>query len=228
MNLWSLTAQLIALAVILQSFESLFIPEWDWSIQAAEFPRVLHPLVRNSRLWLYLRLAAAIATLLHPHFAWAALMTFATWILALRWRGTFNGGSDAMTMILLLSLSVGLAHPAWIPAALAYIAIQTLLSYFAAGLAKLRSPQWRRGQALGLFMKRPARREDLFISWVVILFECLFPLVLFSPALSLVFMGIGVVFHLAIARLLGLNRFFFAWLAAYPAVYWASLHFLSR
>jgi hypothetical protein len=61
----------------------------------------------------------------------------------------------------------------------------------------------------------------------VILFECGFPLALLRPELSLVFLGGGLLFHLLIAYQLQLNRFFWAWLATYPAVYWASLHFAT-
>jgi len=58
----------------------------------------------------------------------------------------------------------------------------------------------------------------------VIGFELSAALVLFAPDTAVVtWLVIAATFHLVNAWVFGLNRFFFAWLAAYPSVvYWAT------
>lgn len=58
-----------------------------------------------------------------------------------------------------------------------------------------------------------------FASWTIILFEVTFPAAILNAHLSLVYMASGLAFHAGNAYVFGLNRFFFAWLAAYPAIY---------
>jgi hypothetical protein len=53
----------------------------------------------------------------------------------------------------------------------------------------------------------------------VIVFECLAPLLVFTgPAGCLLFLSMGVLFHVGIAALQGLNLFVFAFVATYPAL----------
>jgi hypothetical protein len=121
--------------------------------------------------------------------------------------------------------------------ALGWIAIQTLLSYVMAGLVKVRAPAWRHGEALSAFLSSPRYAAPLasrrlassksvmrFASLGVIGFELSAGLVLFVPEpVVLGWLGLAATFHLVNAWVFGLNRFFFAWLAAYPAVvYWAA------
>ena len=60
------------------------------------------------------------------------------------------------------------------------------------------------------------------LAWSVIGFECLFPLAWFDPRLCLLLMAAGAGFHLLNSYVFGLNRFLFAWLAAYPALWFCS------
>jgi len=60
----------------------------------------------------------------------------------------------------------------------------------------------------------------LAASWAVMLFELLFPLALLHPAALVAALAGAALFHLANALLFGLNRFFWVWLAAYPALLW--------
>ena len=74
-----------------------------------------------------------------------------------------------------------------------FISLQLTLSYFCAGIAKLYSTTWRDGTALikifstsfygnksvYLFLKNNIQINKV-LAWVTILFECLFPFVLFS------------------------------------------------
>ena len=166
-----------------------------------------------------------------------------------RFRGTYNGGSDAMALVVVLGLLVARLGPPgshddlafgspWQRAGLGYIAAQLVLSYFLAGLAKLREPRWRRGQALPRLLRAhqyavPAALQRalaspvraLPASWLVMLFECCFPAALWlGPEGCAAVLTCGMTFHLLNAAALGLNRFFWAWLAAYPALlFWSGI-----
>lgn len=154
------------------------------------------------------------------------------------YRGPFNGGSDAMTHILLLTLSVGVlfsTQSVLFRAALLYLGLQTILSYFVAGVVKLRSPAWWKGLSLKFILVNspypiPSRVKKLFVegpwsvifSWGILIFEVAFPTVLLSFPAALVFLSVAFFFHLANAFVLGLNRFFWAWIAAFPAIFYLS------
>jgi hypothetical protein len=181
-----------------------------------------------------------------------------TFLCCLRWRGTFNGGSDYMTMVILLSLAL-----AWVfrnfeaatSVALGYIAIQVLLSYFVAGVVKLKEPEWRDGRALSVFLtafipegdvplgQRPGLQSMSWffslvqqlsalrglcavLGWGILIFELSAPSLLLAsdrPQVVAVWLMGAAVFHFMNALVLGLNRFFWAWIAGYPAVFWLIL-----
>jgi hypothetical protein len=42
------------------------------------------------------------------------------------------------------------------------------------------------------------------------------------PPLCLVILGLAAIFHIGIARILGLNLFFWSFVATFPATYWVS------
>jgi hypothetical protein len=254
--LW--TAHLTALSVALQALELLQVRNsfaddgvFAWSElrrDYAQSPRLLQRaldgLLSASSftllLLIQLLLAVVLPWLVHP--LWPALL-FATVLLAsVRFRGSYNGGSDAMTLVVLLGLSVARcqdaspAAPPWGALGLAYIAAQLVLSYWVAGLAKLRHASWRDGRALtSLVQVRqyvvPALLTRLLrapsvarpMSWALIAFECAFPVTLMLGSRSAALMlALGAAFHLAIALGLGLNRFLWAWLSAYPALWFWS------
>jgi hypothetical protein len=211
---------LISFAVILQSIEFFWIPAWRWQTLAPDFPKVLAPVLRSHQLLNVLRLVAAILAMYSPIPAALALMVVTTWLINVRWRGTFNGGSDFMTFHILLAWFIASVAPGFEKACLLYIAIQVILSYFVAGIAKLRNPEWRSGHALETFLNRvdimPPKNVCFILSWVLMVFEVLFPLALKMP---LPFVVMAIFFHLTNVYVFGLNRFFFAWLAGYPALF---------
>lgn len=152
-----------------------------------------------------------------------------------RYQGPYNGGSDRMGLLTLYCLS--LAH--WLPdhflqeAALGYLALQLILSYFVSGLVKVTNPQWRSGQALedvfrfsvypvSEHFRHLADRPRLIFgaSWAVMIFEVLFPISVFHNAALVLALCFAAVFHMANAFLFGLNRFVWAWIAAYPSLLW--------
>jgi hypothetical protein len=246
--------RLVAVAVLLQTIEYFQIRRvasrsgiWSWPVLREafkEFPqavrRVLDVLLDYPGFMALLgvRFACAVLTFAYPQPVFSLGLFLTTVLICLRWRGTFNGGSDYMTLIVLGGLCVGTffgQYPAVAAGALWYVGLQVCLSYFVAGLVKLRAGNWRSGRALSGFLSssnyavpglvRYALSQPLLaagVSWGVILFECSFPLVLLSPHLCAAYIGLALAFHLAIAYLFGLNRFLFAWGAAYPALYYCS------
>lgn len=52
------------------------------------------------------------------------------------------------------------------------------------------------------------------------LFELAFPLALATRPTLVAALALAALFHLANACLFGLNRFFWTWLAVYPALIW--------
>ena len=144
-----------------------------------------------------------------------------------------------MTLLILLAVSLALlfpSKPVLQKACLFLIAVQVTLSYFVAGVVKAKERDWRSGRALALLLTQtpyavPARvqkwvenpRVAFAGAWLILLFELSFPLALLDIRLCWIYLGLGLVFHLMNVWVLGLNRFFWAWLAGYPAVVYLSL-----
>ncbi|MGC3983181.1 MAG: HTTM domain-containing protein [Steroidobacteraceae bacterium] len=186
--------------------------------------------------WLFVpRLLLAALLILQIQTQWVipALLLLGL-IMLHRFAGPYNGGSDRMTLLVLICLCAArLAPPRWQEIALGYLALQVVLSYFIAGWVKLRNPEWRNGRALrDVFefsaypvsdgLRRWADQPQLLylVSWAVMVFELLFPLALSSHTALLIALGIAASFHLANALLFGLNRFFWIWIATYPCLIW--------
>jgi hypothetical protein len=114
-----------------------------------------------------------------------------------------------------------------------YLGAQLTLSYFISGWVKIVNPDWRAGIALQQVfrfsaypvsegLRRWADRPQVLriMSWAVMLFELAFPLTLVSQASLAAGLTVAALFHLANACLFGLNRFFWTWVATYPAILW--------
>jgi len=152
-----------------------------------------------------------------------------------RFQGPYNGGSDRMGLLALWCLTLAQCLPMekGREVVFGYLGAQVVLSYFMAGWVKIVNPDWRNGRALRqvfAFSAYPvseslrgwaARPRILFVmSWAVMLFEIGFPLTLISRPTLAVGLAVAAAFHLANACLFGLNRFFWTWLAVYPAIIW--------
>ena len=182
------------------------------------------------------RLALSLA-LLAGYYApqMLALLSGLNLIALWRFQGPYNGGTDRMSTLTLLCIT--LIH--WIPSEAAqqiifgYLALQLVWSYVMAGLVKIVNPEWRSGRALQdvfrfsiypasenlrVWTDRP--RALLTASWAVMLLEILFPLFLLSQATLVIGLSLAMLFHLSNAYFFGLNRFVWAWLAAYPSLLW--------
>lgn len=191
---------------------------------------------RNERYLFLPRILLSVLLLLGIQTPWVCFGLLATALLILnRFQGPYNGGSDRMGLLILCSLCLVhiLPEPRWKENAFGYLALQLVLSYFISGWVKIVNPEWRSGRALQdvfLFSAYPAgenlrslanhRRLLCAASWSVMLFELLFPLTLMTQATLMAGLAVAAMFHFANACLFGLNRFFWAWIAAYPSILW--------
>ncbi len=224
---------------------------WSWALQRADIPqggmrRVLDGVFSPAlhRLHLCLRLVAAIWLGLSGSSLGLVVGLFTSNVLVLiRWRGAFNGGSDFLTLVVLTGLLIAQVLGAWgdvvlgWQAGLWYISIQAITSYFMSGWVKMLRPEWRSGAAMTIFLnaaiygplspRHPLRNRGLALlgAWSFIVWECCAPLALFSLKLAALFCGVAAIFHLLVFWFFGLNRFFWAWLASFPAILWCAAQF---
>ncbi|MGB7183885.1 MAG: HTTM domain-containing protein [Burkholderiaceae bacterium] len=216
-----LTEILLALALIQQSLEHVLRRE---------------KVFRREQLLFGLRIALCALLIAQIASPWplAALAVLSLLILD-NFQGPYNGGSDRISLLILWSLTAAnlIPHPHWQEVVFGYLGLQLVLSYFVSGWVKVVNPDWRRGLALQdvfLFSAYPCSEDKrswankpaalLVLSWLVMLFELAFPLVLVSKTALWIGLSVALVFHLANAVLFGLNRFVWAWLAAYPSLIW--------
>lgn len=171
----------------------------------------------------------------------AALLVNALLILR-RFQGPYNGGSDLMSLLIIVSLCLvrWLPSAQWQEYAFGYLALQVIFSYFKSGWAKVVHRDWRTGRALqdvfafSVYPVSEATRARLArprllcaMAWAVILFELLFPLALVSRATLAVGLAVALSFHVANFVLFGFNRFVWVWLAAFPSVIWLQARLLG-
>ena len=218
---------------------------WRWDIQRRDVAHAAGWL-RGVFDWLYqerihrghllLRAGAAASLYLGVSLASSVFLFVSTVLILIRWRGAFNGGSDFMTIVVLTGLLVSQLAQLFVAPALAwkaglwYIAIHAITSYFISGAIKLMQREWRDGRILvhfldgGLYGPLPAdsvfrlRPVAILASWSFIVWECLFPAALAGPVWAVVWCAVAAVFHLLVFRFFGLNRFFWAWSASFPAI----------
>ena len=184
-------------------------------------------------LWIcVLRGLLALALLSGASSPWIPfLLILLGFLLVFRFGGSFNGGSDAMSFVLLsglLLLSCNEGGARVQTAGLYWIKGQVVLSYFLSGLRKFGNREWRSGQALQRILRAwPGGRRASFqwiqnssfvaqIASILILgFQIGFPLVLMEGVPRWIFLMAGVGFHLLNHFIFGLNRFFWVWISAY-------------
>lgn len=256
MSALEMSQKLLAFSVLLQTIEMIGLRRywadtgiWSWATLAQDYDqtpllkKILASLLNERAFWMVLgvRFLASAAVLSTAANVWMLGALFATtWLTSIRWRGTLNGGSDSMTLVVALAVwigELGREQPIITAVALGYVAVQLTASYFVAGLVKIRSPSWRNGTALAEFFKtpgydsppewirrlaQPSGNVAKITGYLIILFECAFPMAWLSPSWCMCFIGAAFVFHVLNFFVFGLNRFVFAWLAAYPAlIFWS-------
>jgi hypothetical protein len=248
--------KIIAIAVFLQTVEMIQIQEtftqngvWKWEILQKDYESFPGCFRRILKIFLdhpgftyvvLIRLIAALALLILPfsNSLLIGILLICSFLVSLRWRGSFNGASDSMTLLILIALFLAQLFKNDIhivEKCLWYIAIQSCLSYFIGGLGKIQQIRWRQGKALFDFIQfspypvsqrlKKLSEKNLLLhltTWSVVTFECSFPLAFFNPKICLFLIAVALVFHLGNVYIFGLNRFLFAWSATYPALYFCS------
>ena len=234
-----LTQRILGVGLLIQSVELILTRRIYGNDGAlAGWGDVSGLLALRSGLALWLMIAPGGVSAVVNVVLLATLLVSSAW-LTLRSRGPVCGGSDSMFFQVQLGLFVaalGFVTPLLTKLGLGWIAAQSVLSYFLAGLGKIQNAGWRNGVALQhLFasngpyvlwhgVRRLATSQPIcvLLGWSVVLFELAFPVLLVLPvAGKLAFIMAALTFHLANAVVLGLNRFVWAWAATYPAL----LHF---
>jgi hypothetical protein len=227
---------------------------WSWPLQRVDVPNasvraLLDPLFKPQmhQLHLLLRLcAAAVLAVQGSSLPLIGFLFAGNLLILIRWRGAFNGGSDFMTLVVLTGLlisqvvsALGYKELGW-QAGFWYIAIQAITSYFMSGAVKMMRCEWRNGSALTIFLNgaiygplsatHPLRHKWLAMvsAWGFIVWEILFPFSLFDPRLAMMFCAMAALFHFLVFWFFGLNRFFWAWVCAFPAIIWCSTQFSAR
>lgn len=114
-----------------------------------------------------------------------------------------------------------------------FIALLVCLSYLTTGISKLGYRNWRKGEGFKDIVTSiefvPVKKINTFfeqhkvltrlMNWLIILFECTFPVMLFAGQIVFwCFLVIGIFFHVAIAFGFRTGKFFWVWMATYPAL----------
>lgn len=243
------TTRFLCLALFLQGMEMLVLASkqtvasiWSFENLKEDFKNAI-PLPLTSLRLLFsihsLRCVSGIQLILTALAAWAPqwslilLLFFTHLYICIRFRGTFNGGSDMMTFVVLTGVLVGWLG--FIKAGAIYITIHLIYSYTKAGFAKARRKEWWDGRALPIFLSRSvllnthsfaewlSRRPLIsrLAGWFVIFFELSFTMIVFFPKLNNYFLFAAMGFHFFIYLTFGLNRFFWIWLAAWQFSFFA-------
>lgn len=252
---WS--QKILAISLIIQTTELLIINNstqlrkiWsgqvlqkDWPFKIAQWLNSFYLVEQNFSILLILRLLLAVLLFFLDSALIPIFILFLSYLVVLRLRGPFNGGSDYMTIQLLLALSFCryTDDPRWRLIVIWYLSFQVVLSYFIAGWVKIKTSEWRSGFALSRFvlnsnyrvpefLKRPfANSIFCFVSsWIILLFECLFPIVLIWPQTVQYFTFLGLIFHGLVFIIFGLNRFVWAWSATYPILLFCSYNSIIK
>lgn len=143
--------------------------------------------------------------------------------------------ADQLNTILLFYL-LGCAwfpSPGFLALSLCCMAVQVIVCYVSNGLVKALEPGWLNGahlksilqtgnysrRAVALLAGKTGLRPFRLLSKVVIGWELSAIVAPFLPLdLLWAFLGIGILFHLTVAVVMGLNTFFWTFLSTYPAI----------
>lgn len=146
-----------------------------------------------------------------------------------------HDGSDQMNHIIIISLlfAFTLNEKYAINICIVFISVQSIISYVIAGTAKIISKKWRSGEAVIQIMNTKTYGHpkiakllnglpqwmQLSFSWHIILLEIFFFIVLIAPTpWMFIFLIWGLAFHIYNASVMGLNNFFWTFLATYPCI----------
>lgn len=232
------TSHLVLLSLLIQTLEFIWTYRswandgiWKFTTLKSELEKIFpigkigirllfSPL--SIQLLLALRILVIGHAFVRPNLVSFLVLLLSHLILCWRYRGTYNGGSDMITLMTLIGLAISYSFPEGQPMrafGLFFIAVHGISSYFLSGVYKLKQASWRDGSALALFLKKSWPRPVMkILSWGALCFEVGFPLSLVNLNLAYAFIAIAFFFHASNAAFLGLTRFLWAWAATWPAI----------
>lgn len=232
------TSRLVLLSLFVQTLELIWTYRswsekgiWKFTTLKSEleaiFPigklgiRLLFSTV-SIQVLLILRILIIAQAFIQPNAISFLFLLFSHLILCWRYRGTYNGGSDMITLMTLLGLSISYSFTEATSTrafGLFFIAVHAMSSYFLSGVYKLKQVSWRDGTALTTFIKKNWPRPLMkILSLGVLCFEVGSPLSLVNLKLTYAFITLAFFFHALNAAFLGLTRFLWAWAATWPAI----------
>lgn len=246
---WDITRVLIAFAILLQSLELFRLQPfyshsgvWRWNTLKRDWSPWMQKILgfflddHRFKFILLFHFALALLLIFSPLRSLlcgvSGLLFLTHYLICLRFRGTLNGGSDTITLTVLLSLTLALSQITVLEKfGSLYLSVQITLSYFIAGWVKAIHAEWWTGHALRNHLSTqiystPNRARAILSvpavsalgSVFILVFELLFPLVWVFPKLTVPFLSIAALFHLGNVYLFGLNRFFWAWISGYAVL----------
>ena len=203
------------------------------------YPSVL--LLFAFRLILALYLLFQVYTNTNPQLTVALILLITGLGFILSWRNTYsNNGADQLANIILIAVSISTLEGEGSvikTLSIIFIACQSQLSYLTSGFFKFLEKDWRNGTSLkGIFstevfghplVKRIMDRRPLsykIVSTAIIYGELTLGCSMFFPSrITLALLVAGAIFHFLTAVIMGLNGFFWVFVATYPSVYFLSL-----
>jgi hypothetical protein len=173
----------------------------------------------------------------HPMPVLTGLLLLAIIIILFRSGGYGADGADQMYVVEFSGLTLaGLFPPDDIGQliSIGFIAAQLTLSYVVAGIAKAFGTPWWNGSGItGILstygygypiLSRILQRNGwlaLLLGWSVIIFESTFWVAwLLPPSGIAIYLLLGMMFHVGVSVVMGLNNFLFAFLASYPVTWY--------
>lgn len=252
--LTQMTVHFLAIALFIQACEFFMLTKKKsfleiWSYENLKYDLesglplptfIIQTIFADSLLkWLAIaQIFLSVAVFIHPYPGFFIILFCFHLLNCIRFRGTFNGGSDMMTFVLLTGMLIILCGRTERIQNLGfiYISINTLYSYFKAGLSKIIHKEWRNGWALPSFLKRSLFSDSrqfanwlaskkflsLLLCWGVIIFELGIPVIFIFPKTIFLYFMAACLFHTVIFVSFGLNRFFWVWLAAWPSLFYVA------
>ena len=240
-----MTSRLLAFTLFLQGIEYFLLTRKElftkvWSFENLKDELKIRFLFSDLsfKIIVILQILTSLTAFIFPQTYLFVLLFLTTLLITIRFRGSFNGGSDMMSFVVLTGVLISFfaKNPEMGKFGLIYIGIHGIYSYFKAGLAKIRHADWRNGSALKGFSQvslYPVVRSlkispllSLVLGWITILFELGTVSVLVVPDMVGVYFILAIIFHLMVFATFGLNRFFWIWMSAWPGIFFTADHLL--
>jgi hypothetical protein len=203
----------------------------------------------NRNIYLFVQLSSFIFSLLLllkfipfsywsflPIFLCNLIIQYRDWMSCDGADGVANITNVSMMLYLLLPHSKIVEYTT-----LTFLSTQVMISYFFSGLYKIRSKKWMTGEALQSIMatdlfgnkkintllkRNPLIGKTLTIG--VSFFLLFYPLSILLPfKFFIIYLVAGLLFHLTIAAIMGINRFWQIYLANYPALIFIKFWLMS-